>query len=72
MIEKFNKEQCLDIYRKIRLGRRFEEKTIELGNQGEILGSIHAGIGMEAVQVGVSLALKEGDITIKTHMTTGS
>jgi pyruvate dehydrogenase E1 component alpha subunit len=67
MIEKFNKEECLDIYRNIRLGRRFEEKTIELGNQGEILGSIHAGIGMEAIQVGVSLALKEGDITIKTH-----
>lgn len=67
MIEKFNEEQCLDIYRNIRLGRRFEEKTIELGSQGEILGSIHSGIGMEALQVGVSLALKEGDITIKTH-----
>ena len=67
MIEKFNEEQCLDVYRKIRLGRRFEEKTIELSNQGEILGSIHAGIGMEAVGVGISLALKEGDITLKTH-----
>ena len=67
MIEKFNKEQCLDIYRKLRLGRRFEQKSMELGSQGEILGSIHVGIGMEAVGVGISLALKEGDIALKTH-----
>ena len=67
MIEKFNKEQCLDIYRKLRLGRRFEQKSMEEGSQGEILGSIHVGIGMEAVGVGISLALKEGDIALKTH-----
>jgi acetoin:2,6-dichlorophenolindophenol oxidoreductase subunit alpha len=67
MIENFNKEQCLEIYRKLRIGRRVEEKTIELGNQGEILGSIHAGIGMEAIGVGVTLALKGNDIALKTH-----
>lgn len=67
MIENFNKEQCLEIYRKLKTARRFEEKTIELGNQGDILGSIHAGIGMEAVQVGITLALKDGDIALKTH-----
>jgi TPP-dependent pyruvate/acetoin dehydrogenase alpha subunit len=67
MIENFNKEKCLDIYRQLKIARRVEEKTIELGNQGEILGSIHAGIGMEAVGVGISLALKEGDIALKTH-----
>ncbi|MCL5069957.1 MAG: thiamine pyrophosphate-dependent enzyme, partial [Actinobacteria bacterium] len=67
MIENFSKEKCLDIYKYLKLGRRFEEKTIELGNQGEIPGSLHAGIGMEAIGVGVSLALKEGDLTFKTH-----
>ena len=67
MIENFDKEQCLEIYRKLRIGRRVEEKTIELGNQGEILGSIHAGIGMEAIGVGVTLALKGNDIALKTH-----
>ena len=67
MIENFDKKACLDIYRRLRIGRRTEEKTIELGNQGEILGSIHVGIGMEAVGTGVSLALKEGDIALKTH-----
>lgn len=67
MIEKFNKEECLEIYRKLKIGRRFEEKSMELSNQGEILGSIHVGIGEEAVGVGISLAMKEGDISIKTH-----
>lgn len=67
MIENFDKEKCLDIYRQLKIARRFEEKTIELGGQGEILGSIHAGIGMEAVGVGITLALKEGDIALKTH-----
>ena len=67
MIENFSKEKCLDIYKYLKLGRRFEEKTIELGNNGEIPGSLHAGIGMEAIGVGMSLALKEGDLTFKTH-----
>ena len=67
MIGNFNKEKCLDIYRQLKIARRFEEKTIELGGQGEILGSIHAGIGMEAIGVGITLALKEGDIALKTH-----
>jgi acetoin:2,6-dichlorophenolindophenol oxidoreductase subunit alpha len=67
MIENFDKDKCFDIYKYLKLGRRFEEKTIELGNQGEIPGSLHAGIGMEAIGVGVSLALKEGDLTFKTH-----
>ena len=71
MIENFNKEQCLEIYRKLKIARRFEEKTMELGSQGEVLGSIHAGIGMEAVGVGVTLALKEGDIALKTHRAHG-
>jgi acetoin:2,6-dichlorophenolindophenol oxidoreductase subunit alpha len=67
MIENFSKEKCLDIYKYLKLGRRFEEKTVELGNNGEIPGSLHAGIGMEAIGVGISLALKDGDITFKTH-----
>lgn len=71
MIENFNKEKCLEIYRLLKIARRFEEKTMELGGQGEILGSIHAGIGMEAVGVGVTLALKKGDIALKTHRAHG-
>lgn len=67
MIKEFPKEKSLEIYRLLRLGRRFEEKSIELGDQGEIPGSIHAGIGMEAIGLGISLALQKGDITRRTH-----
>jgi acetoin:2,6-dichlorophenolindophenol oxidoreductase subunit alpha len=63
----FSKEKCLEIYKFLKLSRDFEEKTIELNSQGIITGSLHPAMGMEAVGVGVSLALKEGDITVKTH-----
>lgn len=71
MIENFDKEKCLDIYRCLKMSRRFEQKTLELGGQGEILGSLHVGVGQEAVHVGIALALKEGDIAFRTHRDTG-
>ncbi len=71
MIENFDKEKCLDIYKLLKMSRRFEQKTLELGGQGEILGSLHVGVGQEAVHVGIALALKEGDIAFRTHRDTG-
>ncbi len=71
MIENFDKEKCLDIYRLLKMSRRFEQKTLELGGQGEILGSLHVGVGQEAVHVGIALALKDGDITFRTHRDSG-
>ena len=71
MIENFDKEKCLDIYRRLKMSRRFEQKTLELGGQGEILGSLHVGVGQEAVHTGIALALKEGDIAFRTHRDTG-
>lgn len=67
MIEEFSKDKCLEIYKYLRLGRLFEEKTIELNFQGKIPGSLHPAIGMEAIGVGVSLALEKGDVALKTH-----
>ncbi|MDD3520470.1 MAG: thiamine pyrophosphate-dependent dehydrogenase E1 component subunit alpha [Actinomycetota bacterium] len=71
MIENFDKEKCLDIYRLLKMSRRFEQKTLELGGQGEILGSLHVGVGQEAVHVGIALALKKGDIAFRTHRDSG-
>ena len=67
MIKEFSKEKCMDIYKKLKLGRRFEEKIVELSEKGEIPGSIHPACGMEAVGVGLRLALNEKDLLIKTH-----
>ena len=59
----------LEIYKNLKLARKFEEKTIELMNKGEIPGPLHPSNGMEAIGVGVCSALKKGDIICPSHRT---
>lgn len=66
MIENFSKENLLSICKNLKLGRRFEEKVIELGDLNKIRCLIHPFIRMEAVGVGVCLALSEKDIIVPT------
>lgn len=47
--------------------RRFEEKSIELYQQGLFGGSLHVGIGQEAVAVGVCSALRPDDYMTNTY-----
>ena len=47
--------------------RKFEEKAIELVDQGKILGEVHAYIGEEASGVGVCAALNDRDYITSTH-----
>jgi pyruvate dehydrogenase E1 component alpha subunit len=56
-----------DLYRTVRLIRRFEERAIELVHSGVIVGGIHPYIGQEAVAAGVCGALRAGDIITSTH-----
>jgi pyruvate dehydrogenase E1 component alpha subunit len=56
-----------DLYRTIRLIRRFEERAIELVHSGEIVGGIHPYIGQEAIAAGVCAALRTDDIITSTH-----
>ena len=46
-------EDLLEIYRRMRLARRFEETVNELYMQGRIPSTLHLYIGQEAVAVGV-------------------
>lgn len=57
----------LDLYRTVRLIRRFEERAIELVHSGEIVGGIHPYIGQEAIAAGVCAALRADDIITSTH-----
>lgn len=55
------------LYRTIRLIRRFEERAIELVRSGEIGSGIHPCIGQEAVAAGVCAALRDDDMVLSNH-----
>ncbi|GAA0603492.1 thiamine pyrophosphate-dependent dehydrogenase E1 component subunit alpha [Kribbella sandramycini] len=56
-----------DLYRTVRLIRRFEERAIEFVRSGEIVGGIHPYIGQEAIAAGVCAALGPDDVLTSTH-----
>jgi pyruvate dehydrogenase E1 component alpha subunit len=60
-------DQLREMYRKMILIRRFEERVNELYMQGRIPSTLHLYIGQEAVAVGVCAALREDDYALGTH-----
>jgi TPP-dependent pyruvate/acetoin dehydrogenase alpha subunit len=67
MNSKISKKLALEMYKKMKLCRKFEEKVIELVNTNEIYGTTHEYIGQEAVAVGICSALHPGDYIMSTH-----
>jgi acetoin:2,6-dichlorophenolindophenol oxidoreductase subunit alpha len=57
----------LEMLRRMRLIRRFEERVVALLSQGEIAGVTHEYVGQEAVAVGVCSALRPEDAITSTH-----
>jgi pyruvate dehydrogenase E1 component alpha subunit len=62
-----SKEKFLELYRKLMVIRRFEEKVDELFRAGKVTGAVHTSVGQEAVAVGVAEALEKDDLAIATH-----
>jgi acetoin:2,6-dichlorophenolindophenol oxidoreductase subunit alpha len=60
-----------DLYRVIRLIRRFEERAIELVRSGHIPGGIHPCTGQEAVAAGICAALRPDDALLPQHRAHG-
>jgi acetoin:2,6-dichlorophenolindophenol oxidoreductase subunit alpha len=56
-----------DLYRTVRLIRRFEQQAIEMVRSGVIPGGIHPYIGEEAIAAGVCAALRADDLITSTH-----
>ena len=56
-----------DLYRTVRLIRRFEERAIEFVRSGEIVGGIHPYVGQEAIATGACAALSDADVITSTH-----
>jgi 2-oxoisovalerate dehydrogenase E1 component len=47
--------------------RRFDERVIELFNQGVVKGTAHSCVGQEAVAVGACAALRDDDYVVSHH-----
>ena len=60
-------ETLMDIYRRMRTIRVFEEKLAELVMAGRLAGFLHLYAGEEAVAVGVCAHLSEIDMVSSTH-----
>ncbi|MEN6535748.1 MAG: thiamine pyrophosphate-dependent dehydrogenase E1 component subunit alpha [Bryobacteraceae bacterium] len=56
-----------EMYRKMRLIRRFEERVVQVVNANEVAGTTHEYIGEEAVAVGICSALRNDDVITSTH-----
>jgi len=62
-----NKNNCLDLYEKMLLIRKFEERVSQLFAEGEIPGFVHLYLGEEAIAVGVCSNLRKDDFITSTH-----
>ena len=60
-------QSLVALYRRMRLIRRFEERTEELLDAGEIRAHAHLYIGEEAVAVGAASVLVKNDVVTSTH-----
>ena len=60
-------EQLLELYRRMRRIRRFEQRAAELYKATEIPGFLHLSIGQEASAVGACWPLTERDGITSTH-----
>lgn len=56
-----------ELYRTMRLIRRFEERALDLERAGYIASGIHPCIGQEAAAAGVCAALQPDDIVLSNH-----
>lgn len=68
---KLTNEQLIEIQRRMLRIRRFDEKVIDIIAKGEMPGSAHMSIGMEASCVGACMALRPDDYAMGTHRSHG-
>ena len=61
----------VELYRRMWLIRRFEERTTELFKEGVVTGTAHSCVGQEAIAVGVSSVMRPGDYLTGHHRSHG-
>jgi len=60
-------KELMDVYYLMRLGRAIEDRLNLLYKGGKLPGAIYLGTGQEAIEIGASYALEEGDMLAPTH-----
>lgn len=65
------RELLLEMYRRMVRIRQFELAATNLFKRGQLKGTVHTYIGMEASGVGVCLALRSDDLIAGTHRSHG-
>jgi len=68
--KKISRQTALDLYKKLLLPRRIEERMLKLLRQGKI-SKWFSGIGQEAIAVGTAYALDERDYLLPMHRNLG-
>jgi pyruvate dehydrogenase E1 component alpha subunit len=66
-----DRELLLEMYRRMVRIRQFELAATNLFKRGQLKGTVHTYIGMEASGVGVCLALRPDDLIAGTHRSHG-
>jgi TPP-dependent pyruvate/acetoin dehydrogenase alpha subunit len=66
-LSNYDADLLSEMYRRMVLIRRFEEKVNELFLRGIMPGTIHLSLGQEATTVGACLALRDDDFITLTH-----
>jgi len=64
-------ELLLEMYRRMWRIRWFERAATDLFQRGQIKGTVHTYVGMEASGVGVCMALRRDDLVAGTHRSHG-
>lgn len=65
------KQELMEMQRRMLRIRYFEERVIQLVERGEIVGAAHSYIGEEAVAVGACMALRDDDWITGNHRSHG-
>jgi pyruvate dehydrogenase E1 component alpha subunit len=69
-MEPLTKERLLAMYDALLKSRLVEEKLIDVYARGDIPGIVHSAVGQEAIPVGATFHLKQGDVftTVRGHI----
>jgi TPP-dependent pyruvate/acetoin dehydrogenase alpha subunit len=62
LVSSASREQYIDAFRWMLLGRTTEEKLVSLWRAGKISGGVYLGKGQEAISAALGMLLKTGDI----------